>query len=399
MSPPLKSALRSRTTPGVSFKGNERHPVAHTAKETKVGPTAPSPVASVASVPQSSKTPYPKEGMGTIDCFKCGKMGHFARDCTYTGTKKPFVQRSKSPAPTRKPAVPSAQMAVESSQDGPSYEWDQEAPGIGYVTVQTAPVSVGFNYNNLTDSITKLPMAAHAPAISLLDDGDVESNPGPPKVNDLLLHHLARERERDFQRSRYQSSTPTYMEHDDAFSVTVASGIESGYSAGDSDAPPFTDEMVIELLETLRTAQRTLFSQDQRVRISQEEPTLYVRQMSSQETFETATSYSTHVPIELINNIAQAAVQPSVDPTYLSILQDLSSELEHSNNKEFEKIVFLSLKSMKSLLKNRGDALLFIVNTLLQAKYKELNAIDTPITLTPSQLSVETEDPPGERGM
>jgi hypothetical protein len=38
--------------------------------------------------------------------------------------------------------------------------------------------------------------------------------------------------------------------------------------------------------------------------------------------------------------------------------------------------------------------LLFIVNTLLQEKYKELNAIDTPITLVPSQLSVATEDPP-----
>ena len=49
---------------------------------------------------------------------------------------------------------------------------------------------------------------------------------------------------------------------------------------------------------------------------------------------------------------------------------------------------------MKSLLKNRGAALLFIVNTLLQEKYKELNAIDTPITLVPSQLSVATEDPP-----
>ena len=37
--------------------------------------------------------------------------------------------------------------------------------------------------------------------------------------------------------------------------------------------------------------------------------------------------------------------------------------------------------------------MLFIVNTLLQ-EYKELNAIDTPITLIPSQLSVAIEDPP-----
>jgi hypothetical protein len=49
---------------------------------------------------------------------------------------------------------------------------------------------------------------------------------------------------------------------------------------------------------------------------------------------------------------------------------------------------------MKSLLKNMGNALLFIINTLLQAKYNELNAIVTPVTLKPSQLSVETGDPP-----
>jgi hypothetical protein len=92
--------------------------------------------------------------------------------------------------------------------------------------------------------------------------------------------------------------------------------------------------MVIELLEILGTAQHTQFSQDHRTRISQEVPTLYVRQMSSQKAFDTATSYSTHVPIELVNNITQAAVQPSVHPTYLTILQDLSSELEQSNNSE-----------------------------------------------------------------
>jgi hypothetical protein len=48
---------------------------------------------------------------------------------------------------------------------------------------------------------------------------------------------------------------------------------------------------------------------------------------------------------------------------------------------------------MKSLLKNRGNALSFIVNTL-QAKNKVLNAIVTPATLTPSQLSSETGESP-----
>jgi hypothetical protein len=83
-----------------------------------------------------------------------------------------------------------------------------------------------------------------------------------------------------------------------------------------------------------------------------------------------------------------------VDPTYLTIFQDLSLELEQRNNQEYERLVFLFLKSMKSLLKNRENALSFIINTLLQAKYKELNAIVTPITLTPSQLSSETGESP-----
>ena len=59
------------------------------------------------------------------------------------------------------------------------------------------------------------------------------------------------------------------MEQDDALSVTVASDVTSDSSVSDSDAPPFTDEMVIELLEILGTAQRAQFSQDQMTRISQ----------------------------------------------------------------------------------------------------------------------------------
>ena len=98
------------------------------------------------------------------------------------------------------------------------------------------------------------------------------------------------------------------MEQDDALTVTATSDIQSERSVSDSIAPPFTDEMVIELLEILGTAQRAQFSQNQMTRISQGEPTLYVRQMPSQEAFDTATSYNTHVPIDLVNNIAQAAV-------------------------------------------------------------------------------------------
>jgi hypothetical protein len=144
-------------------------------------------------------------------------MGHFARDCPNPGTKPPNVQRNKSPGPTRKPAMPNAHIAVQSNQGASAFEWDHEAPGLGCVTVHTAPVSVKVNSNNLTDTVTKLPISAHAPAPSLLDDGDIESHPGPPipKVNALLQFHNARERERDFQESRYQFSQPTYTEEED----------------------------------------------------------------------------------------------------------------------------------------------------------------------------------------
>jgi hypothetical protein len=82
LSPPLKTALRSTcTAPGVTLKKNER-PVVHVAKEVKESPKAPTPVTSVASAPPPSKTRYPpKTGMEKINCFKCDKMEHFAREC------------------------------------------------------------------------------------------------------------------------------------------------------------------------------------------------------------------------------------------------------------------------------------------------------------------------------
>jgi hypothetical protein len=113
--------------------------------------------------------------------------------------------------------------------------------------------------------------------------------------------------------------------------------------------------MVIEILEHVGTAQSTLLAQEQKHRISHQEPMLYVRQMSSQEIFDTVNAYSTHAPTQGVNNIAQAAVQPTVDPTYMTILQELSVELEQHDNHEYKKIVFLLLKSMKYMLKNRGN--------------------------------------------
>ncbi len=61
-STPVKSAMRNSRTPSVSFKGNERHPVAHTAKESKVQTT---PVSSVAAT--QSRTQNPQKDVSKVD--------------------------------------------------------------------------------------------------------------------------------------------------------------------------------------------------------------------------------------------------------------------------------------------------------------------------------------------
>jgi hypothetical protein len=226
LSPPLKPALNStHTAPGVQFQKRER-PVANVAREVNDSPKAPNPVTSGASAQSASKTKYPpKTGMDTVKYVKCDQMGHFARDCRNPSTKPlsdhpNSYQRTKSPGPTRKPSVPNAHVAVQGNQGTDAFEWDNEEAGLGCVTVHTAPVSVGFNTKNLTDTATGLPIAAQTPAPSLLDDGDVESHSGPPppKVNATLQFHNDRERERYFQESRYQFSQPTYTEEEDIYS-------------------------------------------------------------------------------------------------------------------------------------------------------------------------------------
>jgi hypothetical protein len=98
------------------------------------------------------------------------------------------------------------------------------------------------------------------------------------------------------------------MEENDIYSEQASGNADSEYSAQSSNAPPFTDEMVLELLQHVERAQSTLLAQEQTHRMHKQEPTLYVRHMSSQEIIDTATTYSTHVPTEAVINIAQASV-------------------------------------------------------------------------------------------
>jgi hypothetical protein len=99
------------------------------------------------------------------------------------------------------------------------------------------------------------------------------------------------------------------MEKDDVYSEQASENGASEFSAQSSHAPPFTDEMVTELLQHVETAQGTLLAQEQAHRMRKHKPTLYVRQVSPKEVIDTATTYSTHAPTEAVINIAQAAVQ------------------------------------------------------------------------------------------
>jgi hypothetical protein len=208
MPPPLKSALKS--TPGIQFQRKER-PVAHVAAKDSSS-KAPSPVTNVASALSSSKTQYPPKDLSKVKCFKCDQMGHFAYNCPIPSKKtlseRPNAyQRTKSPGPNhRKPPVQNAHVAVQGSscKIDDVFEWDKEEAGLGCVTVHTAPVSVGFNVTYLTDTVTDLPITAHTPATSLLDDVDIESQPGPPSPNisPALQFQYVRERERAFQESQ-----------------------------------------------------------------------------------------------------------------------------------------------------------------------------------------------------
>ncbi len=86
--------------------------------------------------------------------------------------------RTKSPAPDRED-LPTRTAYVAIEKNDTTYGWENEAMGLGCMTVHTVPVSVIFNTSCLTDTVTNLPIAAHTLAPSLQDDGDIESHPGP----------------------------------------------------------------------------------------------------------------------------------------------------------------------------------------------------------------------------
>jgi hypothetical protein len=113
--------------------------------------------------------------------------------------------------------------------------------------VHAAPVSIRFNSIYLTNTVTNLPITTHTPAPSHLDDGDIESQPGPKTVSPYVQYNEYQERQREFAEGQQATSTPYADEDVYSNSQSVANGPESDYDVT-SMAPVLTDDIIADLL-------------------------------------------------------------------------------------------------------------------------------------------------------
>ncbi len=261
--------------------------------------------------------------MSKIQCRACDKYGHFARDCT-NPSNKPISERpnsyarAKSPAPDRRdPRTPStANVAIEIPENG--YGWDNEETGLGCVTVQTAPVSVGFNSIYLTDTVTNLPITTHTPVPSLLDDGDVESHPGPNPVSPAEIYFEKNEEHRLFNVT--EAERRSYDDGDYSDSADVPNdGQESEYDVASITMPILTEHIVDNLLNHMDAAQNEAIKAEQASRGRALKPSAYVRQMKPSEIETSALEFKSDLTDTVIR-IAHASVNgPTVDPAYMIV--------------------------------------------------------------------------------
>jgi hypothetical protein len=107
------------------------------------------------------------------------------------------------------------------------------------MTVQSAPVSVGFNSIYLNNTVTNLPIITHTPVPSLVDDGDVESHPGPNPVSPAELYFDQQENHRDINVSQAQQRS--YDDDSYSDSANFANdGQESEYDVASIKMPILT---------------------------------------------------------------------------------------------------------------------------------------------------------------
>jgi hypothetical protein len=286
--------------PGVRIQGPIAH-VAATRNQTAPGPKpAPSrkpvpasPIAHVATPSRYPPNTASKDYMSKIQYRACDKYGHFAKDCT-NPSNRPISERpnsyarAKSPAlDKRDPHTPStANVAIEISDN--TYGWDNEETGLGCVTVQTAPVSIGFNSIYLTDTVTNLPITTHTPVPSLLDDGDVESHPGPNPVSPAELYFDQQKKHRQFNASQTQQRSNDDSSYSDSANV-ANDGQESEYDVASITMPILTEHIVENLLNHMDAAQNEAIKAEQASRGRALKPSAYVRQMKPSEIETSAT--------------------------------------------------------------------------------------------------------------
>jgi hypothetical protein len=156
--------------------------------------------------------------------------------------------------------------------------------------VHTAPVSIMFDSVYLTDTVTNLPITTHTPAPSLLDDGDIESQPGPKTVSPYVQYNEYQERQREFAEEQQATSTPYADEDVYSNSQCVSNGPESDYDMT-SMAPILSDDKVADLLQHMNTAHGEYLQREQAQRMRALKHTSYVREMKPDAITESAFTF------------------------------------------------------------------------------------------------------------
>jgi hypothetical protein len=134
----------------------------------------------------------------------------------------------------------------------------------------------------LTDTVTNLPITTHTPVPSLLDDGDVKSNPGPNPVSPAELYFDQQEKHREFNVSQAQQRSYDDGSYSDSANV-ANDGQESEYDVASITMPILTEHIVENLLNHMDAAQNEAIKAEQASRGRALKPSAYVRQMKPSE--------------------------------------------------------------------------------------------------------------------
>jgi hypothetical protein len=226
-----------------------------------------------------------------------------------------------------------------------------------------------------------LPIVAQTLAPSLLDDGDVESHPGP--VTPMGQWVDKNEEHIMFNSSlgepQYTSYEREYSDSDDAPHEE-----EFDYDVNDMTDPRLTEHIIVDFLNHMDTAENEALKAEQDSRGRAAKPVVHVRQMKEAEIQTASFNFNIDIDQNTMLRIAYASVTgPTVDPSFLDILTKLSGSSKPSS-RQHECLVFLFLKSIEHLL-HKEDPISFVLNVLLQSKYNSLHSLDPPAAASPME--------------